>query len=300
VERLVSSDAAGGLERVPIPVTNLVDPPISIEGCGNLGFVYINRMKFRKNVPAPNHAPMGCKCRGSCNDPKVCACAKLNGGDFPYVHRNVGRLIEPKAVVFECGPKCRCGPECINRTSQNGIIFRLEVFRTQKKGWGLRSWDHIPAGAPICEYIGLVRKTSDLNSADDNSYVFDIDCLQTMQGLDGRESRLRDVELPWYLEEIVKDRSDSVPFCIDAAETGNIARFINHSCQPNLFVQCILSNHHDMNLARVMLFAADNIPPLQELTYDYCYTLDSVVGPDGNVRQMPCYCGAVECRKRLY
>ena len=54
-----------------------------------------------------------------------------------------------------------------------------------------------------------------------------------------------------------------VGFCIDAGVTGNLARFINHSCEPNLFVQCILSSHHDFKLARVMLFAADNIPPLQ-------------------------------------
>lgn len=54
-------------------------------------------------------------------------------------------------------------------------------------------------------------------------------------------------------------------FCIDAGSTGNIARFINHSCEPNLFVQCVLSSHHDIKLARIMLFAADNIPPLQVL-----------------------------------
>lgn len=59
-------------------------------------------------------------------------------------------------------------------------------------------------------------------------------------------------------------RSENMPeFCIDAGSTGNIARFINHSCEPNLFVQCVLSSHHDIKLARVMLFAADNIPPLQ-------------------------------------
>lgn len=59
-------------------------------------------------------------------------------------------------------------------------------------------------------------------------------------------------------------RSESVPeFCIDAGSVGNVARFINHSCGPNLFVQCVLSSHHDIKLARIMLFAADNIPPLQ-------------------------------------
>ena len=37
------------------------------------------------------------------------------------------RLIEARAVVFECGPNCGCGPGCVNRTSQRGIKHRLEV-----------------------------------------------------------------------------------------------------------------------------------------------------------------------------
>lgn len=58
-------------------------------------------------------------------------------------------------------------------------------------------------------------------------------------------------------------------FCIDAGSTGNIARFINHCCEPNLFVQCVLSTHDDLRLARIMLFAADNIPPLQVIHFVY-------------------------------
>jgi len=63
---------------------------------------------------------------------------------------------------------------------------------------------------------------------------------------------------------------ESAPeFCIDAGSTGNIARFINHCCEPNLFVQCVLSTHDDLRLARVMLFAADNIPPMQVTHFLY-------------------------------
>jgi euchromatic histone-lysine N-methyltransferase len=52
-------------------------------------------------------------------------------------------------------------------------------------------------------------------------------------------------------------------FCIDAGSFGNVSRFINHGCAPNLFVQCVLSNHLDVKLARVVLFAAKDIPPYQ-------------------------------------
>lgn len=81
-----------------------------------------------------------------------------------------------------------------------------------------------------------------------------------------QQRRLGEVSVPTInnTEGSEDQKLESVPeFCIDAGSTGNIARFINHSCEPNLFVQCVLSAHHDLKLARVMLFAADNIPPLQ-------------------------------------
>lgn len=296
IRGLVCEDISGGQENIPIPATNLVDdPPVAPSG-----FTYCKSLQVAGSVKIPRNAT-GCDCKDRCTNPKSCACARLNGSDFPYVHRDGGRLVAPMGVVFECGPNCGCGPDCVNRTSQKGMRYRLEVFRTPKKGWGVRSWDHIPSGAPICEYIGKLMKTDDVDTAYENDYIFDIDCLQTMKGLDGRERRLRDVSIPTCLDKSDDHRSDNGPeFCIDACSTGNIARFINHSCQPNLFVQCVLSSHHDIKLARVVLFAADNIPPLKELNYDYGYALDSVMGPDGKVRQLLCYCGAADCRKRLF
>ncbi|XP_072965269.1 histone-lysine N-methyltransferase, H3 lysine-9 specific SUVH4 isoform X3 [Typha angustifolia] len=286
---LVSDDISGGQEKFPIPVTNLFDsPPVA-----PTGFVYCKSLQVPNNWPIPENV-LGCDCRGDCSNSRSCSCAKINGSDFPYVRKDGGRLVEAKSIVFECGVNCGCDLNCINRTSQQGLKYRLEVFKTAKKGWGVKSWDTIPAGAPICEYTGNLRRTDEIDSVLDNNYIFDIDCLQTMKGLDGREKRPGDISF------LGNSESDVPEYCIDAGAVGNIARFINHSCQPNLFVQCILSSHRDFKLAKVMLFAADTIPPLQELTYDYGYALDSVVGPDGNIVKMPCHCGAVDCRKRLY
>ncbi|XP_026660713.2 histone-lysine N-methyltransferase, H3 lysine-9 specific SUVH4-like isoform X2 [Phoenix dactylifera] len=289
---LVFEDISGGQEKFPIPATNVVDdPPVS-----PIGFIYDRSLRVAENLKIPANA-VGCNCKGDCIDPRTCACARLNGSDFPYVRKDGGRLVEAKAVVFECGPSCGCSVNCVNRTSQQGLKYRLEVFRTPKKGWAVRSWDTIPAGAPICEYTGILMKTDEVENASENNYIFDIDCLQTMKGLDGRERRPGDVSFLTNLD----DKMSEVPeYCINAGLIGNVARFINHSCQPNLFVQCVLSSHHDIKMAKIMLFAADTIPPLQELTYDYGYALDSVVGPDGKIVRMPCYCGAVDCRKRLY
>ncbi|RZC60493.1 hypothetical protein C5167_022244 [Papaver somniferum] len=269
---LVCDDISGRKEAIPIPATNLVDdPPVPPTGKFNLWFRYCKSIELAENVNLPTRAS-GCGCEGACTDPSICDCAKLNGADFPYIRRDGGRLVIAKSVVYECGPKCGCGDGCVNRTSQNGLKYRFEVFRTPKKGWAVRSWDFIPSGSP------------------------------TMIGLDGRERRLGDAATHSHPHVEVDDKKlESVPeFCIDAGQVGNVARFINHSCDPNLFVQCVLSSHQNVKLARVMLFAAENIPPLQELAYDYGYPIGSVLDAEGNVREMACHCGADKCRKRLF
>ncbi|KAF6169668.1 hypothetical protein GIB67_004060 [Kingdonia uniflora] len=305
VRGLVCDDISGGQERIPVPATNLVDDP-AVAPSGKFYIVfcysYCKSVQVRESMKLPVNAT-GCGCKGDCNDPKTCACAKLNGSVFPYVQRDGGRLIEAKSVVFECGPNCGCGPGCGNKISQRGLLYRLEVFRTPQKGWAVKSWDFIPSGAPVCEYTGVLKQTDEIDGLSENKFIFEIDCLQTMEGLDGRERRLGNVSINLGTHFARKDatKAESWPeFCIDAGPAGGVARFINHSCEPNLFVQCVLSSHHDLRLARVMLFAADNIPPLQELTYDYGYALDSVLGPDGKIEILPCYCGATGCRKRLH
>ncbi|KAI3847899.1 hypothetical protein MKX03_026138 [Papaver bracteatum] len=293
IRGLVCKDISGGKENIPIPATNLVDdPPVPPTGS-----TYITTPQVSASVKFPSNAPHGCNCKGACIDPKKCACAKLNGSEFPYVSKDGGRLIEAKDVVYECGPSCGCGPACVNRTSQHGLKYRLEVYRTPKKGWGVRSWDFIPSGAYVCEYIGIINRTDEVHDPE-NFYIFDIDCLQTMKGLDGRERRRGDVSISpsASLDKV----DDEVSYCIDAGTTGNVMRYINHSCAPNLFVQCVLSEHHDVKLARIVLFAADNIPPLQELSYDYGYAKDSVVDKDGKIKHMECFCGAPDCKKLMF
>ncbi|KAF5182801.1 Histone-lysine N-methyltransferase, H3 lysine-9 specific SUVH4 [Thalictrum thalictroides] len=291
---IVCDDISEGQEKIPVPATNFVDdPPVA-----PLGYTYCNSVQVTEGLTLPP-ADVGCNCKEACTDPEICACAKLNGDDFAYVCVNGGRLMEPKDVVFECGPNCKCGPACVNKTSQVGLKYRLEVFRTPDKGWAVRSLDFIPGGAFVCEYTGKLMRTKDLDNVSVNDYLFEIDCLQTIRGLDGRERRIGVVS-SIHLDKIDDKNVPSEPeFCIDAGTTGGVARFINHSCGPNLFIQSVLSSHRDMSLARVALFASDNIPPLQELTYDYRYQLDSVEC-DGKVKVMPCFCGAKECRKRLH
>ena len=83
--------------------------------------------------------------------------------------------------------------------------------------------------------------------------------------------------MPSLLDEVDEEKYSSPEFYIDAGSTGNVARFINHSCHPNLFVQCVLSAHHYITQARVILFASDNIPPLKVYIYILFYYIHHIV-----------------------
>lgn len=90
------------------------------------------------------------------------------------------------------------------------------------------------------------------------------------------QRRLRDVQMP--VHNNVDNIDDTPEYCIDAGSTGGVARFVNHSCEPNLFVQCVLSSHHDLKLARVVLFAAENIAPSQVICCSKCSFTRSGMG----------------------
>lgn len=87
---------------------------------------------------------------------------------------------------------------------------------------------------------------------------------------------------------------NSDTFVIDAKQTGNLGRYLNHSCMPNLLVQNVFIDTHDLRFPWVAFFATSTIRAGTELTWDYNYEIGSVEG-----REMPCYCGATKCRKRL-
>lgn len=69
-----------------------------------------------------------------------------------------------------------------------------QVYRTPDKGWAVRSWDYIPSGAPVCEYIGVLRRSDELDNIsgnESNEYIFEIDCLHTINEIEGREVLLQ-------------------------------------------------------------------------------------------------------------
>lgn len=272
-------DITEGKETLAISAVNTIDsekpPP----------FNYIKKMIYPDWFkPSPSK---GCDCVGRCSDSKKCSCAVKNGGEIPY-NRN-GAIVEVKPLVYECGPHCKCPPSCYNRVGQHGIKVPLEIFKTNSRGWGVRALTSIPSGTFICEYAGelLEDKEAERRIGNDE-YLFDIgqnysDCSVNSSG-------------QAELSEIVEEGG----YTIDAAQYGNIGRFINHSCSPNLYAQNVLYDHEDKKMPHIMLFAADNIPPLGELSYHYNYSVDQVHDSNGNIKVKKCFCGSSECSGRMY
>jgi uncharacterized protein len=77
---------------------------------------------------------------------------------------------------------------------------------------------------------------------------------------------------------------------IDANVGGNDARFINHSCTPNLEPIAIGD--------QMWLVALRDIAAGEELGYDYAIELDVRHTPAAK-RRFPCACGSAQCRGTL-
>ncbi|CAN6453862.1 unnamed protein product [Victoria cruziana] len=281
-EGVIIADLSVGMENTPVCLVNEVDdekiPP---------HFCYISRVKYEKAISLMKPIP-GCNCQNACLPSSIgCNCTQLNGDEFPYVVNGI--LVCRKPVVYECSPNCSCSSHCRNRVSQNGVKLRFDVFKTKDKGWGLRSLDSIRAGTFICEYVGDVIPRNKIDDdGPDNEYFFDASCSRgNLLEWDGMYELLGEPRPTKNSQNF-----DSFPFVIDAKKSGNIARFMNHSCSPNVFWQPVLYDHNDETSPHIMFFARKNIPPLTELTYDYGMNKAEI----GRSRSRACLCGSSNCR----
>ncbi|XP_043716488.1 uncharacterized protein LOC122664641 [Telopea speciosissima] len=286
-EGLCVVDISQGIEKMPIGAVNTIDDEKPQP------FTYITKMIYPdwyKPIP-----PAGCDCTDGCLNSKICSCVAKNGGEIPFNYD--GAIVEAKPLVYECGPSCRCPPSCHNRVSQRGIKFQLEIFKTESRGWGVRSLTSIPSGSFVCEYTGelLQDKEAEKRTGNDE-YLFDIGYNYNDHALwEGLPDVIPDMQINSPCE-VVEDAG----YTIDAVQYGSVGRFINHSCSPNLYAQNVLYDHDDKRMPHIMLFAAENIPPLQELTYHYNYTIGQVYDAEGKVKEKRCCCGSAECSGRLY
>lgn len=88
--------------------------------------------------------------------------------------------------IFECNPKCKCDHRCVNRVAQNGISVRLQLFKTSKKGWGVRCLDDLPKGTFLCTYEGEIlteNQTEERGKELGDEYFAEIDFIECLKRL---------------------------------------------------------------------------------------------------------------------
>lgn len=220
----------------------------------------------------------GCKCLD-------CDCCKCHVISFENNIRtmcynkdgriNLDELNECRPLIIECNPECCCDPlYCKNRVVLNKPRIQLMITRSKSKsGWGVKTMEFIPKGSFVCEYVGTVisdPKVAEMRGLqcdqEHESYLFDLDAY----------------EIP-----------DGKMLTVDSLTEGNVAKYINHTCVPNLVAISVahMKSHY---YHRIGFFAARDIYPKEELGFHYNYALD--VDPE---RFIQCNCGSLTCRTRL-
>ncbi|EDS35628.1 set domain protein [Culex quinquefasciatus] len=164
-----------------------------------------------------------------------------------------------RALLVECNPKtCPAGDSCQNQCFERKQYPALAAKRIPNKGWGLVAQEDIHQGQFVIEYVGEVINGEELarrikqkqEQKDENYYFLTVDSELT----------------------------------IDAGPKGNLARFINHSCEPN----CETLLWKVGGSQSVGLFALKDLKAGEELTFNYNF---ETFGDQKKI----CHCGAAKC-----
>uniref|UniRef100_A0A1B6CWU1 Histone-lysine N-methyltransferase n=1 Tax=Clastoptera arizonana TaxID=38151 RepID=A0A1B6CWU1_9HEMI len=459
-------DISKGHENMKISCINELDHTIP----PNVEYMTERHPYEGVNLNTDKEFLVGCDCEDGCQDKEKCSCWQMtfegakyctygppNLEGFGYQYR---RLHERVATgIYECNPMCKCKSTCLNRVAQQPLTTKLQLFKTVKKGWGIRSMCDIPKGAFICIYAGFLLTDQQANEGGKNygdEYLAELDYIEVVENIkedyehevppelletdsseptsstsstnqsDAEESEEANVDFDsqdsfkrigsdddfvrnltevdsysgnikkrlrkrssrfinsdddsnsrgsgisngskcdkcnkdflnpkdkikctgkckktfhtacssvkslkklsklgakkssWVCsnckqEEQGKRKSNAIQdsgepkpkypsvreffgedeyvYIMDAKTNGNIGRYLNHSCDPNVFVQNVFVDTHDLRFPWVSFFALNAIEAGDELTWDYNYDVGSVPG-----KILHCYCKSAQCRGRL-
>ncbi|KAK3116271.1 histone methyltransferase set1 [Teratosphaeriaceae sp. CCFEE 6253] len=137
----------------------------------------------------------------------------------------------------------------------------VKFDRSAIHGWGLYAEENIGQNEMIIEYVGekVRQKVADLR-----------EIRYEKQGVGSS-----------YLFRMMDDE------IVDATKKGGIARFINHSCNPNCTAKIIKVE----GTPRIVIYALKDIGKNDELTYDYKFEREY-----GSTDRIPCLCGSANCK----
>lgn len=297
-KNLICVDMSHGMEAVSIPCTNDVD------GAPVPSFEYITYNRFSKHADVilktvlANMEKQSKPCNGcykiDMDDPEACISVHVDVserrrdrdqrfdwqgepmlGRLPYDRYGLLQLGWLKIDVVECNSRCRCGPNCVNRELQKGLHVPLEVFKTEERGWGVRTLEQIPRGKFVLEYVGEMLTEGEVSKRGlvypeyNSSYLFNLDHPDVPQ-----EDHL----------------------VLDGFKVSNVGRFINHSCEGNLSIYRVYTETLDKRIYRIGLYAGRDIEFGEELTYDYKYIQEPGL-PTDDPAAFKCFCRTKGCRQ---
>ncbi|NXM71194.1 SETB2 methyltransferase, partial [Serilophus lunatus] len=163
-------DISNGAESVPISFCNSVDH-------ARLPYFKYRKSSWPRGYYLNNFSSLfvdSCDCTDGCIDRSKCACLQLTARGCSKISLSPGskrsrgyrykRLEGPvPSGIYECSVLCRCDKlMCQNRVVQHGIQVRLQVFNTEKKGWGVRCLDDIDKGTFVCTYSGRLMSRAEV------------------------------------------------------------------------------------------------------------------------------------------
>ncbi|CAN8287794.1 unnamed protein product [Cochlearia groenlandica] len=291
---VLCNDISFGKEPVPIScvVDFVVDSLSSEKPWESFTYVTKSMVDSSTGFVVKENVQLRCGCRGTVCSPLSCDHVYLFNSDFEEARDVYGKslrcrfpyddkqriILEEGYPVYECNEQCGCSKTCQNRVLQNGIRAKLEIFRTESKGWGLRACEHILRGTFVCEYIGEVLDHQEANKRrnkygdEDCSYIHNID------------ANINDIG------RMIEGEPD---YAIDATTHGNVSRFINHSCSPNLVTHQVIVKSMESPLAHIGLYASVDIAAGEEITRDYGRL------KFGHENEHKCHCRSTNCRGHL-
>ena len=297
-------DLSYGVEAVPVPCVNTVDNsyPEYVE--------YSTSRLPQKGVIINTDQEFltGCDCVDDCGDKEKCQCWQLtiqntkcdkNNEVDPDVGYEFKRLHDMVLTgIYECNSLCKCSKTCFNRVVQNPLKLKLQVFKTARRGWGIRALNDIPGGTYILSYVGKMYSSVEGNRQGrdfGDEYFADLDMIEVVESRkEGYESDVSSLEVKSSPSEYAPSDDDSEcdlmggpkkkpssrrktkkggstrtndetgsgiqnfvstrklfgtleeSYIMDAKTAGNIGRFFNHSCNPNVFVQNVFVDTHDL------------------------------------------------------
>ncbi|CAO1356173.1 unnamed protein product [Diamesa serratosioi] len=160
---------------------------------------------------------------------------------------------------IECNKsECPAGVKCQNQKLQNRSYVEMTLVKTTNRGFGAISSHDIEPNELVIEYVGELIDNNELKRRMDK--------------------KIENKETDFYFLTISAD------LYIDAEPAGNMARFINHSCEPNCDSRKVTVDGN----TRIGIYSNQFIKAGSELTFDYqMQFVDNL--------KSKCCCGATKC-----